>query len=68
MSDTDRLAPDIEELAENNPAVDPAQVREAQELLRELRREGVPGPSYDIVSPYERRPVRKPESLSHRHR
>jgi hypothetical protein len=57
---------DLDELAEKNPAADGAQIREAQELLRELRRDGVTRPSYNIQSPYERRPVRKPESVDDR--
>ena len=48
--------PDLDTLIEDNPGVDGRQIREAQELLEELRREGVGGPSYGIVSPYERRP------------
>ena len=35
---------------------------EVQEVIEELRRGGVFGPSYDIVSPYERKPLRKAES------
>jgi hypothetical protein len=50
---------DVDKLVKENPGVDAAQVREAQKLLEELRREGVSGPSYGISSPYERRPVRK---------
>ena len=51
-----------DELIERNPKVDGKQLREAQELLGELRRSGVGRPSYEIESPYERRPVSPPES------
>jgi hypothetical protein len=63
-SDTEnaRRIPSVEEIAKNNPEVDVGQLRKAQELLKELRREGVDGPEYGIVSPYERRPSRQPES------
>lgn len=53
---------DVDEMVKNNPQVDGGQIREAQELIEELRREGVQKPSYGIESPYERRPLRKPES------
>jgi hypothetical protein len=65
MSATSPTSPpvvDLEDLLERNPDVDASQVREAQEALKELRREGVIGPSYNIDSPYERGPVAKPES------
>jgi hypothetical protein len=52
--------PDAEELVKSNPHVDAAQVREAQELIGELRHEGVVGPTYRIDSPYDRRPMTKP--------
>lgn len=61
-NDDARRTPTVEEAAKDNPQVDVGQLREAQELMKELRREGVGGPSYGIVSPYERRPTRKPES------
>jgi hypothetical protein len=54
--------PDLDEAAKNNPKVDGDQIREAQELLREIRRDGGGGPTYNIDSPYERGPVGKPES------
>ena len=65
-SDTNdaRHTPTVEELAESNPQVDVGQLREAQELVRELRREGVGGAEYGIVSPYERRPTRQPEATA----
>lgn len=55
MSATRQRKMDVEKLIEKNEKVNGDQVREAQDLLRELRRDGVGGPSYDIVSPYERR-------------
>ena len=55
-------APTVKELLKQNPRVDGGQVREAQKLLKELRRDGNLGRGYEIVSPYERRPVHKPES------
>jgi hypothetical protein len=70
MSDIDFVAerptPDAEELIKRNPKVDGDQLREAQELLEELRRGGVGRPSYGIDSPYERRPVSPPESSRHK--
>ena len=65
-SDTDdaRRTPAVEELAKTNPQVDVGQLREVQELMKELRREGVSGAEYGIVSPYERRPSRQPESAT----
>jgi hypothetical protein len=59
---TGNPVPGADELIKNNPKVDGAKVREAQELLEELRRGGVGRPSYGIDSPYERRPVSPPES------
>jgi hypothetical protein len=47
-----------EKMAEVNRNVDVGQVREAQALLEELRRQGLARPEYEIASPYERRPVR----------
>lgn len=52
----------VDEIAKTNPKVDADQVREAQAAIEELRQSGVLGPSYDIMSPYERRPARKAES------
>jgi hypothetical protein len=54
--------PRVEDLIKKNPKVDGGKVREAQEAIEELRRGGVLGPTYGITSPYERRPLRKPES------
>lgn len=58
----DRPIPDAEDLIKRNPKVDGDKLREAQELLEELRRGGVGRSSYDIDSPYERRPISPPES------
>lgn len=52
----------LEDVIKKNPQVDGGKVREAQEAIEELRREGVLGPTYGITSPYERRPLRKTES------
>ena len=65
MSDISKFTEELtnparfEELMEKNPGVDGAQMREAQELLAELRRGGVAAPSYGLVSPYERRAFQK---------
>lgn len=53
---------DVERLLKQNPNVDVDKLREAQEVLRDLRRGGVSGPRYQIDSPYERGPISKPES------
>ena len=50
--------PDTDRIAERNPGVDVGQLKEAQDLLKELRTQGVSGPEYDISSPYENRPLR----------
>lgn len=67
-SDTDdaRRTPAVEALAKTNPQVDVGQLREAPELVKELRREGVGGAGSGIVSPYGRRPSRQPESATGR--
>ncbi len=49
----------IEKIIETNPHVDPEQLREVQELIKGLA--GGPGASYGILSPYERRPLYKPD-------
>lgn len=59
-------AHDIDALAKNNPLVDREKVREAQRLVETLRKEGLGGPSYEIVSPYERRPMTKRQSSAKR--
>lgn len=63
MSGSDRkekspAQPDAETIAEGNTKIDIGQVREAQALLEELRRQGLVRPEYEIASPYERRPLR----------
>lgn len=54
--------PSVDEAAAANPKVDVETVREARELLEELRKQGFSRPGYDIASPYERRPLRKTHS------
>jgi hypothetical protein len=56
--------PSTDELLKQNPQADGTKVREAQEFITELRRGGVGRTSYDIDSPYERTPMRKPESTT----
>jgi hypothetical protein len=58
MSDSEDRADRIEELLAQNPRADKEQFEEAQEALERLRREGISGPSYRIISPYERRRLR----------
>jgi hypothetical protein len=53
---------DVDEIVRQNPAVDEAKLRDARRVLDRLRREGIAGPTYRIVSPYERRPRRDPSS------
>lgn len=57
-----RRLPDIDEVVRRNPDVDVEKLREAWRVLDHLRRDGVSGPTYRIVSPYERRPRREPTS------
>lgn len=59
MSATKKRIPDVKTVAEENPGVDAAQVREVQVLIEELKRSGVRRRGYDIGSPYVRRPLRK---------
>jgi hypothetical protein len=56
MSDSDEAR--IKKLVDQNPKVDAKQLKEGRALLKHLEREGVGKPSYGIVSPYERRPLR----------
>jgi hypothetical protein len=56
MSDSDDAR--IKKLVKQNPNVDAAQLREGRAWLERLEREGVGKPSYEIVSPYERKPLR----------
>jgi hypothetical protein len=46
--------PDIENVIESNPQVDLAKVKEALDLMAELRRYGVKPATYKLGSPYER--------------
>jgi hypothetical protein len=50
----DRVGPaiDVDEAVARNPNVDVDQLREAQELIGELREKGVAPPRYAIGSPY----------------
>jgi hypothetical protein len=57
MSDSDDAR--IKKLVDQNPKVDAAQLKEGRALLDLLEREGVGKPRYEIVSPYERKPLRK---------
>ena len=50
---------DVEKLAKQNPAVDLKELRRAEEALRLLREQGISGPAFEIVQPYDRRPARK---------
>jgi hypothetical protein len=58
MSDSESPQDRIAELLAKNPRVDERQFEEAREALEALRREGVRGPTYPIISPYERRRLR----------
>lgn len=58
MSGTDKPEDQIEELIKGNPKIDGQQLREAQRLIEDLRKEGVGRPAYRIASPHERRPLR----------
>ena len=62
QNDEHPAVPDEKRAAEDNPKVDIEQVREAQALLEELRRQGLVRPEYEIASPYERRPLRSHRS------
>lgn len=55
MSDT--KSPDYEDLIKKNPKVDGEQFREAQELLKEARDEGLAKPAYGIGSSHDRSPL-----------
>lgn len=57
MSDSDEAR--IKKLVDQNPNVDARQLKEGRAMLKRLEREGVSKPRYEIVSPYERRPLRK---------
>lgn len=62
MSVSSAVGERLDEIAATNPRVDADKVREATTAIEELRRQGVLGPSYDIASPYERRPLERAES------
>jgi hypothetical protein len=68
MSDTELPDPakilDLDKLLEQNPNVDAEKVREVRTIVKARRRAGHPKKSYNIDSPYERRPIRGPESSS----
>lgn len=49
---------DVEKQAKRNPKVNVRQVREAQEMLEELRKAGIGKPQYEIEPPYGSRPPR----------
>ncbi len=59
-----KSAKEIDEIIKQNPGVDADKFREAQELLGELRKRGLTRPEYDLVPPYERRPVRRREEVA----
>jgi hypothetical protein len=44
---------DIDEIITNNPKVDAKQLREAQALVRELRKLGLARPEYNLAMPYQ---------------
>lgn len=53
MSATEKsFGVDVDALAKGNPKVDPEQLREAQEAVAALRKEGLRPASYRIESPY----------------
>jgi hypothetical protein len=68
MSDTELPDPavvlDLDKLLEQNPDVDADQIREVQTFIRARRRAGHSKKSYNIDSPYERRPLHGPEVSS----
>ena len=45
---------DVEKMKENNPNVDFDKVREARELLRALRKQGLSPRGYSLAPPYRR--------------
>lgn len=45
---------DVDEAVARNPRVDGDKLREAQEVLRELRRSGIAPTTYEIASPYQK--------------
>lgn len=68
MSDSEFPDPavtlDLDKLLKQNPDVDAEQVREVRTIIKARRRAGHPKRSYDIDSPYERRPLPDAEASS----
>jgi hypothetical protein len=68
MSDSELPDPskvlDLDKLLEQNPNIDAKQVREVRTIIKARRQAGHPKKSYNIDSPYERRPLAGPESSS----
>lgn len=42
-------------IAKTNPRIDVAKLKEAQAVLRDLRRQGAEESKYDLASPFDRR-------------
>jgi|HubBroStandDraft_3_1064219.scaffolds.fasta_scaffold57987_4 hypothetical protein len=65
MSDSELPDPkkslDLNRLLKQNPEVDPRQVAEVRTIVKARRQAGLPKKSYNIDSPYERRPLTRPE-------
>lgn len=59
MSATDKQIPDVREVAEGNPGVEPEKVERVHELVEELKRRGARRREYDVASPYVRRPLER---------
>ena len=68
MSDIEFPDPNVilnlDKLLEQNPDVDAEQIREVRTIIKARRRAGHPKKSYNIDSPYERRPLSGPEASS----
>jgi hypothetical protein len=66
MSDSELPDPgnilDLDKLLEQNPDADAEQIREVRTIIKARRQAGHPKKSYNIDSPYERRPHGGPES------
>ena len=62
LKDKNELEQELDEIVRQNKDVDPDQLREARESLRELRKRGHRRPTYGLVQPYERRLLHKSES------
>jgi hypothetical protein len=48
----------IEQIINDNPQVDKAQLLETRRMLKGLKDQGIAGPTYGIISPYERSRLR----------